>query len=71
VRGARPGQVDVAFVLDEGPVSLTFPANLFLDSYEDLEAHLQLILRKAKRRAIIDPNLRTLAGKVRSPTEAA
>jgi hypothetical protein len=51
------------FVLDEGPVSLTFLANLSPDSYEDLEAHLQLILRKAKRGATIDANFRTLTGK--------
>ena len=30
---------------------LTFPDNLSADSYADLESHLQLFLRKAKRRA--------------------
>ena len=38
------------FGLDEGDVVLTFPENLSADSYDDLEAHLQLFLRKAKRR---------------------
>jgi hypothetical protein len=32
-------------------VSLTFPADLSPESYEDLQAHLELILRKAKRRS--------------------
>jgi hypothetical protein len=38
------------FALDEGDVVLTFPENLSVASYEDLEAYLQLFLRKAKRR---------------------
>lgn len=52
----RPLIVDSAslqevFNLDEGPVTLTFPAKLSAASYEDLEDHLQIFLRKAKRRA--------------------
>jgi hypothetical protein len=39
------------FTLDEGDVVLTFPDNLSAESYADLESHLQLFLRKAKRRA--------------------
>ena len=39
------------FNIDEGPVTLTFPARLSAASYEDLEDHLQIFLRKAKRRA--------------------
>lgn len=39
------------FNLDEGPVTLTFPAKMSAASYEDLEDHLQIFLRKAKRRA--------------------
>lgn len=39
------------FNLEEGPVTLSFPAALSADSYEDLEAYLQLFLKKAKRRA--------------------
>lgn len=39
------------FNLDEGPVTLTFPASLSADSYEDLKDHLDLFLRKAKRQA--------------------
>lgn len=40
------------FALDEGDVVLTFPDNLSAASYDDLESHLQLFLRKAKRRAL-------------------
>jgi hypothetical protein len=40
------------FALDEGDVVLTFPENLSAASYEDLEAYLQLFLRKAKRRVL-------------------
>ena len=39
------------FNLDEGPVTLTFPASLSADSYADLKDHLDLFLRKAKRQA--------------------
>jgi hypothetical protein len=39
------------FVLDEGNVTLTFPAHLSLTSYQDLADHLEIFLRKAKRRA--------------------
>ena len=39
------------FNLDEGPVTLTFPAKMSAASYEELEDHLQIFLRKAKRRA--------------------
>jgi hypothetical protein len=49
VRG-RPHGLDF-FNLDEGPVTLTFPASLSADSYADLKDHLDLFLRKAKRQA--------------------
>jgi hypothetical protein len=39
------------FNLDEGPVTLTFPASLSAESYADLKDHLDLFLRKAKRQA--------------------
>lgn len=39
------------FALDEGDVVLTFPDNMSVASYDDLESYLQLFLRKAKRRA--------------------
>jgi hypothetical protein len=39
------------FNLEEGPVTLTFPASLSSESYSDLEAYLNLFLRKAKRQA--------------------
>lgn len=48
---SKPGLLQEVFNLDEGPVTLTFPAKLTVASYEDLEAHLQIFLRKAKRRA--------------------
>ena len=38
------------FNLHEGPVTLTVPATLSEESYEDLEAQFQLFLRRAKRR---------------------
>jgi hypothetical protein len=39
------------FNLDEGPVTLTFPAKMSVASYEDLAAHLQIFMRKTKRRS--------------------
>jgi len=39
------------FGLDEGDVVLTFPESLSPESYQDLADHLELFLRKAKRRA--------------------
>lgn len=39
------------FALDEGDVTLIFPDSLSSTSFEDLEAYLQVFLRKAKRRA--------------------
>ncbi len=66
-----------AEALDEGPVTLTFPADLSSESYEDLEAHLQLILRKAKRRSGFRGSrprrllVRSGQKMTRPPTEAA
>ena len=51
------------FSLDEGPVTLTFPAALSVESYEDLKDHLDLFLRKAKRQA--NRQLREQSGKRR------
>ena len=42
------------FALDEGDVTLTFPASLSTQSYQDLADYLELFLRKAKRRAVAD-----------------
>jgi hypothetical protein len=42
------------FNLEEGAVTLSFPADLSAESYEDLKDHLELFLRKAKRRASRD-----------------
>jgi hypothetical protein len=39
------------FNLGEGPVTLTLPADLSLDSYNDLADYFELFLRKAKRHA--------------------
>jgi hypothetical protein len=44
--------LEETFNLDEGPVTLTFPAALSEDSYSDLEAQFELFLRRAKRRAL-------------------
>ena len=51
MRGAGAGWICKVFNLDEGPVTLIFPSALSSDSYEDLASHLELFLRKAKRRA--------------------
>jgi len=48
---ARGDVLQEVFNLDEGPVTLTFPASLSADSYADLKDHLDLFLRKAKRQA--------------------
>jgi hypothetical protein len=42
------------FALDEGDVVLSYPSNLSTASYEELEAYLQLFLRKAKRRSAVE-----------------
>ncbi len=45
------------FGLDEGDVTLIFPEHLSRESFEDLEGHLQLFLRKARRRAGVAADL--------------
>ena len=40
------------FTVDEGVVKITFPNNMTGDSVADLEAFLQLFIKKAKRRAV-------------------
>ena len=47
----KPGMMQEVFNLDEGPVTLTFPAALSSESYADLVDQLELFLRRAKRRA--------------------
>lgn len=39
------------FALDEGDLVISYPEELSLASYEDLQTYLELFLRKAKRRA--------------------
>jgi hypothetical protein len=51
---AKPGTLQEVFNLEEGPVTLTFPANLSSASYKDLADYFELFLRKAKRRAGVD-----------------
>lgn len=46
----KPGMLQEVFNLDEGPVTLSFPANLSSISYEDLKDRLDLLLRQLKRR---------------------
>jgi hypothetical protein len=50
-RSTAPNARQEVFALDEGDVTLTFPAGLSVDSYNDLESYLMLFLKKAKRRA--------------------
>jgi hypothetical protein len=45
------GMLQEVFTLEEGPVTLTFPAALSGESYQDLVDHLAIFLRKAKRRS--------------------
>lgn len=47
----KPGMLQEIFMLDEGPVTLTFPSSLSGDSYQDLADHIAIFLRKAKRRS--------------------
>ena len=49
------------FNLDEGPVTLSFPADLSPESYEDLKDQLELILRRAQRRSKGQQLLRSLS----------
>jgi hypothetical protein len=39
------------FTLEEGSVTVTFPASLSAESYRYLEDHLKIFMRKAKRRS--------------------
>lgn len=48
--GVGQGLLQEVFNLEEGPVTLTYPASLTEQSFEDLSDYLQLFLRKAKRR---------------------
>ncbi len=43
--------LEEVFTLEEGPVTLTFPAERSRESYQDLADHLELLLWKAKRRS--------------------
>ena len=52
---AQTGMLQEVFTLEEGPVTVTFPATLSPDSYKDLADHLEIFLRKAKRRSGADP----------------
>lgn len=44
-----PGMQQAVFPLAEGPVYLTFPAELTSDGYAELEEYLQIFLRRAAR----------------------
>jgi hypothetical protein len=50
--GSPRGVLQEVFNLEEGPVTLSFPAALSEESFQDLSDHLELFLRKAKRRAL-------------------
>lgn len=52
-KGRKPmvGVREEAFTLDEGQATLTWPENISIESAADLEAWLQLIIKKAKRLA--------------------
>jgi len=48
----RPMTLHEQFALDEGDVTLSYPAELSAESFKDLEDRLQIILRGAKRRIV-------------------
>jgi hypothetical protein len=48
---SKVGVLQEVFNLEEGPVTLMFPATLSSESYKDLADHLAIFLRKAKRRS--------------------
>jgi hypothetical protein len=48
---SKAGLLQEVFNLEEGPVTLMFPATLSSESYQDLADHLAIFLRKAKRRS--------------------
>jgi hypothetical protein len=58
----RPDTERAEFPLPEGVVRLEFPASLSTASYEDFEAWMELVLRRAKR-SIQDTNAREQAEK--------
>ncbi|RUV57560.1 hypothetical protein EOA85_15730 [Mesorhizobium sp. M5C.F.Ca.IN.020.29.1.1] len=47
----KPGMRQEIIALDEGDVTITFPVNLSAESFEDLEDHLKLFVRRMQRRA--------------------
>ena len=47
----QAGLREERFALKEGDVRISFPRGLSLDSVEDLEAYLQVFLKKARREA--------------------
>jgi hypothetical protein len=47
----KAGMLQEIFNLDEGPVTLTVPAQLSPESYADLQDQLELFLRRVKRRS--------------------
>lgn len=50
-KGAHQVHRQEVITLDEGDVTLSFPANLSPESFEDLKAHLDLFIKKMQRRA--------------------
>lgn len=49
---AKPGMLQEVFNLEEGPVTLMFPASMSEDSFQDLSDRIDIVLRGLKRRAI-------------------
>jgi hypothetical protein len=49
---AKPGILQEVFNLEEGPVTLMFPASMSEDSFQDLSDRIEIVLRGLKRRAI-------------------
>lgn len=59
----RSDALQEVFNLDEGPVTLTVPAMLSPESYQDLEDRLKIVLRGLKRRSAVLQMMREDAGR--------
>jgi hypothetical protein len=57
--------------LDEGDVTITFPADLSPDSFDDLKDHLDLFVKKMQRRASVQKIVKERFGHLSEDDEAA
>lgn len=62
---AKSPMLQEIFNLDEGPVTLSYPSEISVESYEELKAAFELFLRRAQRRARLYGNLESDAHRER------